>query len=673
MPLRAMELHAASFLSCPRVARWLTDPRPPSSAQKELLTKLRTVHLWRCPPAPLGHATAPCAEPECITYVAADVCDAHGHVLCFATGAVLGAPDDALRACSATTRIALDPGRRAAIMFEHSDDGATTVALDCFDEAGDSYADVRYFAPRAGASVGSFPETLSSASKVVRRRDCPPCTKDRRVCECQPRTRLDTLLKAARKARRRRRCTTRSKDGRVASACYPAWQQALDAYVDSRMGNYVVQVQHTPICSSTKPAAYQLAYRARYAAAPHAVREMKVCETILGGVPHLLPSHSGPVYCGPRTLSVDAKNTVSTVRELELVDDLRKLPGFRYDYLLGVPSNHFPPVAKPTLPVVHCEDANKCPQPANLCLSFGALLQPASAAAECASPRRCETSTATPNQGCTTKTKVPDPSESNRKLFELPNNNTKTKLWCDEPLKVESKGIKVLPSRCDVSCNPPPSLNCTPRANKHEIVKFTDIQCHMFKCPEPAPGPGKRPRPTAPSIDQCTAKRRCAPSSPPSTPQRRLNDTKFCRPTQEDGGCTLRPPTPESTSYLNSQTDSPGTSWGDSMSSGSGVFGGCANVKECCPPVAVRDEWELPSRAAAYPAAASLVCPPSTPGEVVRPPSPCVCNPTNSCEIVDTITGDVKELSNGGVRESNQKAVLKWLRRETPMFPLTLT
>lgn len=68
--------------------------------------------------------------------------------------------------------------------------------------------------------------------------------------------------------------------------------------------------------------------------------------------------------------------------------------------------------------------------------------------------------------------------------------------------------------------------------------------------------------------------------------------------------------------------------------------------------MAVRDEWEL------------LSCAAAVPGQVLRPPSPCVYNPTDPLKNADAITGDVKEFS---------RTVPGWLTRETHMFPVILT
>ena len=224
-------------------------------------------------------------------------------MLGFARGAVLPARDDYARAPKCT-RFVIDGGRRAAMIFAHAADGTVAVAVDTYDEAGDAVSDVRYFAKCSKV----FPDCLLACVKMLHKRDCFTCTKKAKPCLCDNRQRLNNIM-----PRKRRKFFVEPEvyyGGRVTIDRRPPWRQTFDTYIMSRVGSYVVQMQHTPVASakSNTVPPYSIAYRAVYRDMNESDTANMVEAVLKTGVKPNIAARTK--YVGMSTVSVNEKNVV---------------------------------------------------------------------------------------------------------------------------------------------------------------------------------------------------------------------------------------------------------------------------------------------------------------------------------------------------------------------------
>lgn len=316
----------ASFLRIRAVADWLGTPTPPTSVPRELLAAARGFLELSCPPAPLGRRQRPPTLPDAHVYV--PVC-LHEHLVLGVALAPVPASPHASAAVveTPTARFALDPGRRAAILFAHLPSGGVTVCVDLFDELGDCLQQLT-FLPESPV-VGCPPDALHDVARVklLHKRDCPDCVASARACIC--RGRFEKLHAAAR--RRRRHGRRRRGGGRMRSTT--AWQQALDAFVDARVGEYVVQASAAG--SWGKPG-FSTAFRASVRRMPADAVAKQVKQRLFeAGVVPTRPTDVDSHWCGA-TVAVDAEDDVRIVqaRVTRLRGKRAMLPAVRDDYLL---------------------------------------------------------------------------------------------------------------------------------------------------------------------------------------------------------------------------------------------------------------------------------------------------------------------------------------------------
>lgn len=548
-----MELHAASFLRCPRAARWLNVPVLPSGVPAELLLASRGVHSTMCPPPPLGRLRSPPCTPATLAFVPAELAD---HlVLGFALGAVVPSPGDA-ECAPLLTRFALDPGRKCALSFSYFDDGVVAVSVDCFDEAGDHVVDIKYFAP--SPIVGGFPDGVLAGVKILQKRDCPACAEACIPCLCPHAVRLDALMKQ-RKRRKRvaHAAPERYKDGRATIRKYPYWRQILDQYVDSRIGSYVVQVQHTPHPTADMPdlfgakhpirvAAYSVAFRAVYEMVPpHVACRLRRTLNDLGITPLLPP---GLAYDGAATVTVDESNKVRTFKGKATVSDWKKVPGLQYDYLLGTPAN--------MSPILHrTESRVQLSRTDDTLLHVSVFANALSAAADNASsasdPRCassdfvptgkpcCDTSTCEPEDFLPSPTRAAPlaPKVARKFRFETPlihSPNSSSELF--SPPDIDTPQLARRTSRSVAACKP---AACAPAACKPTAASCTPVVIFgkaASGCCAPA---GRAPMSCAPVARASGSCAPCAPAARGScTPgsRRCAPAAGSCVPTRPDCG-----------------------------------------------------------------------------------------------------------------------------------------
>ena len=309
-----MELHANAFLSCALSARWLCDSNTPQTAPREFLACATALRVSACPPPPLGHLKCPPANPSKLIYIPVHICESHGHVLGFAKGPVLPQRNNFLTQpiCS---RFVIDGGRRAAMIFTHHRDGTVVVAVDTYDDAGDAVSDVRYFASCSNV----FPDCLLACAKMLHKKDCFDCMNKRTICLCNNRKRLDNImLRKSKKSFLRHHNVLHG--GRVTIDRQPRpWRQTFDSYVLSRVGSYVVQVQHTPVANDNTVPPYSIAYKAVYRLMSDQDTANLLSTVLQNGVKPNVVARTR--FLGMCTTSVNSKNSVCQQHDAVCVND----------------------------------------------------------------------------------------------------------------------------------------------------------------------------------------------------------------------------------------------------------------------------------------------------------------------------------------------------------------
>lgn len=694
----------ASFLRIRAVADWLGTPTPPTSVPRELLAAARGFLELSCPPAPLGRRQRPPTLPDAHVYV--PVC-LHEHLVLGVALAPVPASPHASAAVveTPTARFALDPGRRAAILFAHLPSGGVTVCVDLFDELGDCLQQLT-FLPESPV-VGCPPDALHDVARVklLHKRDCPDCVASARACIC--RGRFEKLHAAAR--RRRRRGRTRRGGRRMRSTT--AWQQALDAFVDARVGEYVVQASAAG--SWGKPG-FSTAFRASVRRMPADAVAKQVKQRLFeAGVVPTRPTDVDSHWCGA-TVAVDAEDDVRIVqaRVTRLRGKRAMLPAVRDDYLLvaaedaiaadarrrqGLPDEVGTPEAgpasvderSPTAPEANvggdtaarpAKRPRVSPQIAIKCAPKLASVAQALPISVCVGHAEC-----LPGENCLRVNEaeiMPFGRKPPRRRKELghvprlggvhaalPRQSGSAELGSRPHIRIPSSEIH-RPSAAKAlqmsSCCPQSAAPIPPSAPN---VPTKSAACRPNAC---HPNDSCRPNIICPPGTSCTpVPSRTTDAEPPTgvEPGTRSacapfpGDSRPCFP----GFCVPHSPLRElpvtfhapdllaDTPALSAlYTSADETSWTRSGSApwSSSVLAGVSGGGQCCPDVAVADpedpqaEWMLPSHRLFRPAVGSVAlnkcAEPSTGGQE-RPPSPCHCEPVPGAEeVVDSITGDVR-------------------------------
>lgn len=359
-----MQTHAKSFLDCPLVAAWLSNPtttRPDDNKLNRsdlLFHHTRGVTIQACPPPPISYARTPPKFPKKHLFVPVDVCDAHGHILGYDTGShhlLPGSTTPHVSNGGIFSKFALDGGRKTAMAFQHQKVGNETgvakngpdgnpvntngnlaVSIDSFDEIGDSVVEVRHFRTptaytstatsiakslqtQAHASSAKSPAVIPhimATSKIFHRRDCTQCTAADRPCTCKNDARLRLLLREKKKKAARAKCDNADNTDST-DRIYPAWKFTFDAYVDAHLGHYIIQVQHTTSTpgngtgNRNKDWAsfdFHLAYRAIFRRMDAVETRDAINEFFSNSIPSSSESKKEP--CDDCTISVTADNRV---------------------------------------------------------------------------------------------------------------------------------------------------------------------------------------------------------------------------------------------------------------------------------------------------------------------------------------------------------------------------